>query len=196
MNIIMHLKLSQIIRKAVEKELEIKIDAFSFMYGNIKPDIIHTPISHYKDAAMESVQAEIEELSSLSFNKSKKWLIQFSERLGIITHYLSDFFCYAHSQYFQGDIVMHFLYESRQVYYFKKDQKVVSLFSPIMPTSIQLSTNNIINCIEVAHDRYRSIIKDNLFPYEWDTANAVSICVLVCVSLISMCIQNQLEIAV
>ena len=35
MNIVMHLELSQAIRIAVEKELDIKMDAFSFMYGNI-----------------------------------------------------------------------------------------------------------------------------------------------------------------
>ena len=39
MNIVMHLGLSQAIRNAVEKELAIKMDAFSFMYGNIKPDL-------------------------------------------------------------------------------------------------------------------------------------------------------------
>ena len=196
MNIVMHLELSQVIRKAVEKELDIKIDTFGFMYGNIKPDIIPASIPHYKHAAMEFVQAEIEKLASLRFKKSKRWLKQFSERLGIITHYLSDFFCYAHSEYFQDDIMAHFLYEFWQFYYFKRNQKVVSLYIPILPTSIQLSTNTLNTCIEDAYDGYRSIFKDNPFPYEWDTANAVSICVLVCVSLISMCIENQLEIAV
>lgn len=111
MNLILHLELSLIIRKAVEKELDIKIDTLNFIYGNIKPDIIPTSISHYKHAAMEFVQDEIEKLASLSFNKSKRWLKQFSERMGIITHYLSDFFCYAHSEYYQNEVKLHFLYE-------------------------------------------------------------------------------------
>ncbi|MDR3539471.1 MAG: zinc dependent phospholipase C family protein [Desulfosporosinus sp.] len=196
MNIALHLEFSQVIRKAVEKELDIKLDALSFMYGNIKPDVIRTSIPHYKHTAMEFVQTEIEKLASLKFNKSKKWLKHFSGRLGIITHYLADFFCYAHSEVFQGDIMSHFLYEFWQSYYFIRSQKVVCWYIPMTPTYLQLSANYLTSCIEAAHDRYRSILKDNLFLYEWDTANAVSICVIVCVALISMCIENQLKFAV
>jgi hypothetical protein len=195
MNIAMHLELSQVIRKAVEKELHIKLNAFRFMYGNIKPDIIQTSIPHYKHTAMGYVQAEIEKLSSLKFSKSPRWLKQFSESLGIITHYLSDFFCYAHSDYFQGEITRHFLYEFRQFCYFQRKYKLASLYNPLTPAYIQLSAANLNNCIEAAHDKYRSVLTNNLVPYEWDSSNAVNICILVCVSLLSMCIENQLIIA-
>ncbi|HWQ72398.1 MAG TPA: zinc dependent phospholipase C family protein [Desulfitobacteriaceae bacterium] len=194
MNVVLHLELSQIIRKAVEKELDIKIDALSFMYGNIKPDIRPTSVSHYKHTAMEFVQDEIEKLASLRFNKSKRWKKQFSERMGIITHYLSDFFCYAHSQFFQNEIKSHFLYELRQLYYFKKNQKVVTdLYNHLISS---LSANSINSCIEAAHERYTNIINDNRFPYEWDTVNAVGICVLICIHITSICLENQLKIAV
>jgi len=196
MNIVLHLEFSQVIRKAVEKELNIKIDVLSFMYGNIKPDLIQTSIPHYKHTATEFVQAEIETLASLKFNKSKRWLKQFYERLGIITHYLSDFFCYAHSESFQGDMVEHFLYEFWQLYHFKRNQKIVCLCRPNMPNYIPISANNITGSIEAAHNNYKSLLRDDLIPYEWDTANAINICVSVCVSLISMCIENQLKIAV
>jgi len=194
-NIAMHLELSRVIRKAVEKELHIKLNAFRFMYGNIKPDIIQTSIPHYKHAAMEYVQAEIEKLSSLRFSKSPRWLKRFSESLGIITHYLSDFFCYAHSDYFQGEIVGHFLYEFRQFCYFQREYKLAGLYNPLTSAYIQLSAANLNNCIEDAHDKYQSVLTHNLVPYEWDSTNAVNICILVCVSLLSMCIENQLIIA-
>ncbi|MDR3601117.1 MAG: zinc dependent phospholipase C family protein [Desulfosporosinus sp.] len=196
MNILMHVELSRVIRKAVEKELNLKIDNFSFTYGNIKPDIIPSSLPHYKESALESVQAEIEQLATLKFNHSSRWLKQFSERLGIITHYLSDFFCYAHSEYFQPEKTGHYLYEFRQFYYFKRNQEVISLYSSMIPTYIQLSASNLHNCIEAAHARYRSIIKDNRVPYARDAIYAISICVLVCVSLISMCLENQLKFAV
>ncbi|KJS47330.1 MAG: hypothetical protein VR66_20225 [Peptococcaceae bacterium BRH_c23] len=100
MNIVMHLGLSQAIRNAVEKELDIKMDAFSFMYGNIKPDLkaSSVKIPHFKHTAMNLVQAEIEKLTTLRLNEPRRWSKQLSERIGVITHYLSDFFCYAHTE--------------------------------------------------------------------------------------------------
>ncbi|SPF52688.1 hypothetical protein SBF1_6040001 [Candidatus Desulfosporosinus infrequens] len=37
-------------------------------------------------------------------------------------------------------------------------------------------------------------LEDNPLPFELDTANALTICILVCVSIISMCLNNELKI--
>lgn len=197
MNIVMHLGLSQAIRKAVENELDIKLSAFSFMYGNIKPDlnVSSVKIPHFKHTAMEFIQAEIEKLSVHRLNDSRRWSKQLSERIGVITHYLSDFFCYAHTEYFESKHRSHLLYEFQLLLHFQKSQNVLKRHSYIKPADIQFSSNNIITCIEETHDRYMKTIKENPFPFEWDTANALTICILVCVSIISMCLDDDLKIA-
>jgi len=37
-------------------------------------------------------------------------------------------------------------------------------------------------------------LKENSLPFELDTANALMICILVCVSIISMYLDNELKI--
>lgn len=197
-NIVMHLGLSQSIRNAVENELNIKMDAFSFMYGNIKPDLKSSSvrIPHFKHTAMELVQAEIEKLTTLRLNKSRRCSKQLSERIGVITHYLSDFFCYAHTEYFKSKHRSHLLYEFQLLYHFQKNQKVLKRQSFIKLTEIQTSSNNIITYIEEAYDRYLKEIKENLLPFELDTANALKISILVCVSILAMCLNDELKIAI
>lgn len=191
MNIIMHMGFSEAIRKAIEKDLNIKIDRLSFMYGNIKPDLRPNLVNipHYKDSAMEFVQGEIKKLTSYSLPKSRKWSKQLSERMGVITHYLSDFFCYAHSEFFQGDLVAHLLYESRLWYYFQRHPKTVKYSRKLLPCDIQSSAENIFNYIEEAHNRYLNIIRDK-HSYKWDTVESVRVCSTVCVSILSICLEN------
>ncbi|HWQ42005.1 MAG TPA: zinc dependent phospholipase C family protein, partial [Desulfosporosinus sp.] len=186
------------IRNAVEKELDIKLDTFSFMYGNIKPDLetSSVKIPHFKHTTMELVQAEIENLTTLRLNKSKRCSKQLSERIGVITHYLSDFFCYAHNEYFESKHRSHLLYEFQLLYHFQKNKKVVKGHSYIKPTDIQSSSNDIITYIEEAHDSYIKTIKENPLPFELDTANALTVCILVCVSILSICLDHELKIAI
>lgn len=90
MNILMHWQLARVICKSIEKELNIHINKISFLYGNIKPDLQPGSVPHYKHAAVEFVRGEIEKLSE--HQETGRWSKQLSERMGVITHYLSDFF--------------------------------------------------------------------------------------------------------
>ncbi|MHB1653321.1 MAG: zinc dependent phospholipase C family protein [Desulfitobacteriaceae bacterium] len=103
-------------------------------------------IPHYKHAAIDFLQAEIEKLTSHPFQKSQKCSKQLSERMGVITHYLSDF-CYAHSEHFQGDMTSHLFYESLLWYDFQRHQKAVR-HNRITPDEIHSSTENIMSYVE------------------------------------------------
>lgn len=136
---------------------------------------------------MEFVEAEIEKLSVHKFSKTGKGSQKVSERLGVITHYLSDFFCYAHSEYFQSGIVSHFLYELRLLSYFRRNQKVVRLYTADHLAKVMTSSPKIMNYINETHEKYLSMIKGNPAPYEVDTVNAVWVNIFICVSIISLC---------
>lgn len=192
MNILMHMELSQTIRKAIEKELDVKIDRIRFIYGNIKPDLRPNllNIPHYKDSAKEFVMGEIEKLASSQLQTSRKWSKDLSERMGVITHYLSDFFCYAHSEHFQGDLVRHLFYESHLWYYFQSHPLTVSYSRRIQSSEIRSSAEDIFNYLEDAHHRYLDLIRDKHPPYKEDTVEAVRVCVIVCISILSICLEN------
>lgn len=198
-NILMHLGLSQAIRSAIEKEFDFKMDAFSFMFGNIKPDLksSSTGIPHFKPTAMNLVQAEIENLTALRLNKSRKCSKHLSESIGVITHYLSDFFCYAHTEYFKDKKLSHLLYEFQLLNYFQKNLENITCQCSVKSEDIPTSSRNIITYIEEAHDSYLKKIKENiLLPFELDTIHALLVSTFVCASIISICLDLNLKVAI
>ena len=68
-------------------------------------------MSNYKTQAIKYV-------FSKAYNKYKK---EFSRKLGMIMHYISDYFCRAHNtEYYRKNIVAHLKYEKRLAKVMKK----------------------------------------------------------------------------
>ncbi len=85
------------------------LDKRAFIYGNIKPDMTHTLLrdSHTLENYFLIVCNSAEKLMS---NKSS--LQKFSFELGIICHYVCDFFCQYHLNYeIFHKFREHFIYE-------------------------------------------------------------------------------------
>ena len=124
MSISTHLGISRGIMAVIERDLNIKLDTVGFMLGNIKPDIDSklSSVPHLKNTVMEFVSSEIKTLLSMEDKIKNRCTREFSERLGLITHYLLDFFCYAHSEYFKGNILKHCIYENKLSRYCRKNK--------------------------------------------------------------------------
>jgi hypothetical protein len=113
MNALSHIYLSLIFKKAVENKLPIKLHTISFIKGNLKPDfsLLLIKVPHYKIPTSEIVKNEMDRLILHTANKYTTCTKEFTESLGVVTHYLSDFFCYAHSVRFTGSVYDHVIYE-------------------------------------------------------------------------------------
>lgn len=76
------------------KDLEM-LDENSFIYGNIKPDNLFqkTPKKHLEEESLAFVLEQIEMLRGSDMSKNTKVL---SLKLGIVCHYLCDYFCLPH----------------------------------------------------------------------------------------------------
>lgn len=74
----------------------------NFLYGNIKPDMVskYKLKKHYMDESFDMVMNKIKVLSSLSDNEIRKLpeIVSFSQELGVVCHFLCDFFCIPHSE--------------------------------------------------------------------------------------------------
>ncbi|MDR2596479.1 MAG: zinc dependent phospholipase C family protein [Treponema sp.] len=90
------------------KELGFNLHETSFIFGNFFPDLIHSYFwnRHEYPVSRNYLQKMIERL--------KKKPLFFSFQLGILTHYLSDYFCYPHSRVYDKGIFDHIMYEIRQ----------------------------------------------------------------------------------
>lgn len=88
----------------------INLNKTAFRTGSILPDFspYHKCIKHYKDKSFTFVEKSIDNLGN------SKDINDLSLRLGIISHYLADYFCYPHFNnmtFTSKDILGHIGYE-------------------------------------------------------------------------------------
>ena len=90
------------------KESECHINEKWFLLGNLFPDLIQSYIwrRHDYQHSREYIRKKLTIL--------KKRPRLFSFHLGILTHYICDYFCYPHCNYYDKGLVQHILYEIRQ----------------------------------------------------------------------------------
>ena len=90
------------------KGMGFNLNEKSFVLGNLFPDLIHSYIwrRHEYHNSRNFINKKIE-----SFKKRPFF---FSFQLGIVTHYICDYFCYPHSSVYDKGLVQHIIYEFRQ----------------------------------------------------------------------------------
>lgn len=191
MNIFNHLRIARVVQQTIEDELSVKIDTMAFRYGNIKPDISadFVKIPHNIDAAMEFIDQQIKDLIGTKVTTSPVFTKQFSEKLGIITHYLSDFFCYAHSDNYRGSHLSHHFYEISLSRYFNKHLKKIKNHKKIKFFKIYCDKISIHSYVCKQHTLY--VKKSPSYPV--DTYFTIEICISVCTSIISACLFKSLK---
>lgn len=121
MNIIVHLLFSCNMRRIIRKQSGVKLNMLGFMYGNILPDIrsMHKP--HRLNGSLDFLVKRTQNLIRKPHQASS--LYSWSKELGIITHYLSDYFCYAHQDHYDKGLGVHMLYELRMLSKYRKGLK-------------------------------------------------------------------------
>ena len=104
-----HILFSKIIYKHCLKELNFKLDKYIFMYGNIKPDISSDT---FKDSHILKDSIDIVSKYSTELSNNKLDIKEFSIILGMMCHYIADYFCLYHTEeYRKKSIFKHLAYE-------------------------------------------------------------------------------------
>jgi len=90
------------------KELGCNINEGLFLLGNIFPDLCHSYLwcRHEHQHSRNYVHRKIEIL--------KKRPKLFAFHLGILAHYICDYFCYPHSSGYNEGLIRHIIYEVQQ----------------------------------------------------------------------------------
>ena len=83
-----------------------------FYLGSILPDCVPSFIyrKHSYETSFRFLEKEIEKLIG-HFDPEKGINAYCSRRLGVITHYLSDYFTFPHNKNYPGDLKAHCIYE-------------------------------------------------------------------------------------
>ena len=131
------------------KNLGFKINEKLFLLGNIFPDLIQSYIwrRHEYQHSREYIIKKIDIL--------KKRPLLFSFHLGILAHYISDYFCYPHSASFEKGLIDHIAYEIKQK---------IPLEFDIIKLNIRNFSIEELDRFVKWYDHNRASIKDD----EWD----------------------------
>lgn len=182
-----HIRLAEIIYKSLDNELKTKIRKSSFKYGNIKPDLNRMIIKfpHTIEGSFSHIIKEIEQLIDQvnSLNQMEKR--EFSQRLGIITHYIADYFCMPHNKCIMNNgLVKHLLYE-RKVSRLCKSTKDIRR-SNVKDDFNSASYTCIAEYITEKHGKYLM----EAHSLSVDIEYAIQACVTVASIIIITCIQK------
>jgi hypothetical protein len=93
----------------LSNQMNFKLNRLAFAYGNIKPDFINKDIkrSHTLEESLYSINKYSEELMSKNIS-----INEFSRSLGVICHFICDYFCIYHREGNEKKGVFeHLLYE-------------------------------------------------------------------------------------
>lgn len=124
-----------------------------FVWGNIKPDCAskYKLKKHYYDESIDMILDLIDELSSLSvndvyYNYGKK---KFSEELGVVCHFLCDFFCMPHNQRweFKNAMKKHVVYENTLA-------KIAKIYRPVQKVNDDLVVEDVREFITYKLEEY------------------------------------------
>ncbi len=174
MNVFSHMIISMKVKHSVEELFPVKLKTFKFLYGSIKPDISRkfSDIPHFKADSQEFVRAELDKILRTEYSDYLESKGDFSERLGVLTHYLSDFFCHAHSDRFEGGKLMHGIYEMKLMIYCGAKLRKISRQQKRSTYSFCSCNSDIFGFIDNLHSSYSdlerspSLLDDISFAHE------------------------------
>lgn len=166
-----HILFSKVLYENCLKDLNFKLDRYKFMYGNIKPDIF---CNYFKDNHTIKGSIQIVKEHSQKLINGKNNISRFSVELGVICHYVCDYFCIYHTDgYANSNIFKHIIYEK------KLHDKAIDMIEKEnikIKTRSSLFQGNIVEFIYKMQEKYfdenQSLTRDIIYALE--TANTVA----------------------
>lgn len=110
MNCFSHVTMGRYLSQYFSEHFGVKLDKRSFVLWNVLPDLAPSllKLSHFKKDIYDLVMERAELLEKHGEEMNPR---EFGKQMGILCHFMADFFCYAHAEYFAGSKIGHFKYE-------------------------------------------------------------------------------------
>ncbi len=124
-----HKIISDHVYSNIKNVFGVDLNKLNLIYGSIKPDIVYNLVrlEHFKPQSFDFVCNRINELSNCRFKSNKESVKLFSNQIGVVTHFISDFFCVPHNdrRTYKNNFIKHIKYEHRLHQLFKSfDNKI------------------------------------------------------------------------
>ena len=184
-----HMIFADEIYKSIDYELKLKLKKGSFKYGNVRPDISRLAINipHTINESFLYVINEINQLISDVTNTRQMGSREFARRLGVINHYLADYFCLAHNKNIMDEgLVRHIIYEIKINKMCKEDRKTGNNRNLENNDFLKSGCTNIEEYILYKHSHYLEEERN----IKVDISYAMQTCITVSTEIIKMCEQK------
>jgi len=112
-----HNKMSEFIYSNIESQTSFSLNKFIFKTGNMSPDlpIYHRHLKHYKHQNFSYIIEMINDLSLIDPTESVSAHNLYSYKLGVVAHYVCDYFCLPHHdrEQYKDHLTKHLIYEKQ-----------------------------------------------------------------------------------
>ncbi|MCX7708925.1 MAG: zinc dependent phospholipase C family protein [Clostridia bacterium] len=182
-----HKLIAQSIFKTLQAELKINIDYGSFRHGCIAPDIYPSMMfmSHSFDGSIDLVNENIKYLCEHMLPGDKKSIKKFSFRLGVVIHFISDYFCKAHNDKRYDNLILHYIYERNLERFLKRRVKALELM-PAVNAAVSNMKGKISDFIYEKHLEYKKM----RFSMSNDLKYTLSVSTSVALKIVSGCMAE------
>jgi len=166
-----HMLMAKEIHQHIEATYDIDLPLKTFIWGNMKPDFKKDKKLHYIDNSLKETTKMFKILNNNNFYDIKEYTL----KLGEFFHYVTDYFCYAHSiEFFKDNLSEHFIYEikaHKKLARFKKFYDNENVDNNILISS----SGNLIDFLLFNHKKYLENWKkpENDFIYSLELAPAL-----------------------
>lgn len=155
-----HRIISEHVYNNVKENLGIELNKKSLIYGSIKPDIAPRLLllDHFKPQSFSFIMHEALELSKHSLVSNNEFLKLFSRQIGVVTHFISDFFCVPHNDRltYENNFINHVVYETNLHKEFKNFDGHIEIDRGHFNVD-NFSVNTIQNVVDYLHNQYQSV---------------------------------------
>ena len=184
-----HYIISKSILENLESHKSFFISEKNFIYGNIKPDISSKYVvkKHYLEESLDMILEKIKYLCQLTLDSLKKYfsISKLSQELGVICHFLCDFFCTPHSERWEFSHSM-----NRHVIY----EKELNSFAKTIDFSRYNLKHKINNNIEEFFHSIYSKYKSNEISYENDLIYSAQVCNTIVNHILDSILNNTVRL--
>lgn len=189
-----HTLIAGFIYQMVKQNNGFNLNYESFKYGSIKPDLMPKPfkIAHYKNKSFAHTINKIEKIQKQFILEQDKDLKLFSVNLGVIIHYIADYFCRAHNDCRYNFFPAHIIYENKLCREFSKINlnEVEQIFRKcllnIQKDNLTVPTH-LEKYINKKHEKYLNSSKEIAL----DISFSMELCLIVSLVIISNCTLTQ-----
>lgn len=179
-----HVTVAEAVLELIQKKHGILLDRENFIYGNTKPDhsLSFLYVRHNIESTFDFVMDDIHTLTGMVMGYNTNYE-ELCFQIGIICHYITDYFSLAHNDCFNGGFRKHIMYERAQ-------EKLTPVFLDFVKEKIgayeeecSLSMPELMCMILKKHKRY---LEENCRSYMTDFYYAISACCEVILSIFAI----------